>query len=262
MAAGDIYHGTAEFYDHVVPYRERPDVDFYVEEASRSGGPVLEIGCGTGRLLIPTARAGVDITGIDLSREMLDRCRASLAEESGEVQARVSLLEGDMRSFALGRRFALITVPFRAFQHLLTVEDQLACLHTLREHLAPGGRLILDLFNPWLEYLVNTPLGEEVGDEPEFTMPDGRRVLRRSRTTARDAFRQVNDVELVYHVQHPDGSEKEHVHAFPMRYLFRYETEHLLYRSGFDVEELFSDYERSPFGAVEPGDLIFIAGMR
>lgn len=262
MAADDIYHGTAEFYDFVVPYRERPDVPFYVEEARRAGGMVLEVGCGTGRILIPTARAGVNITGLDMSGEMLQTCRASLARESPGTQERANLHQGDMRSFDLGRAFSLITVPFRAFQHLLTVEDQVACLRTLWAHLETGGLLILDLFNPWLEYIVNTPLGVETGDEPEFTMPDGRRVLRRSRVTARDPFRQVNDIELVYHVTHPDGREEAHVHAFPMRYLFRYEAEHLLSRCGYELEELYSDYERNPFGAIEPGELLFLARKR
>jgi len=97
------YGFTAEFYDHVVPYRERQDVAFFVELAREAGGPVLEVGCGTGRVLIPTARAGFEIVGLDLSPSMLAVCRESLAQEPAEVQARVELVEGDMRDFDLGR---------------------------------------------------------------------------------------------------------------------------------------------------------------
>ena len=93
-------------------------------------GPVLELDCGTGRVLIPTAREGIDITGIDLSEHMLDICRTKLAQESDEVQARTRIVRADTRDFDLGTQFKLMTIPFRPFQHLITVEDQLACLNT------------------------------------------------------------------------------------------------------------------------------------
>jgi SAM-dependent methyltransferase len=253
------YGFTAEFYDHVAPYRERTDVAFYVEMAQAAGGPVLEVGCGTGRVLIPTARAGVEITGLDLSPSMLAVCRQSLAQESAETQARARLVEGDMRDFGLAQQFALVTLPFRPFQHLTSVEDQIACLTTIRRHLAPGGRLVLDLFNPSLPYLADPARLDEFGDEPEIVMPDGRRVLRRARITARDYFNQVQDTELIYYVTHPDGSQERLVHSFPMRYLFRFEAEHLLARCGFGVEALYADYDRSPYGSKYPGELIFVA---
>jgi len=155
--------------------------------------------------------------------------------------------------------YKLITLPFRPFQHLLTVDDQLACLACLHRHLAPDGRLVLDLFNPSFTYLASDTVGQEMGEEPEFTMPDGRRVVRRSKIVARDYFTQVNQVELIYYVTHPDVHVERLVHASPMRYRFRYEAEHLLARAGFAVEQLYADYERSPYGAKYPGELIFVA---
>jgi SAM-dependent methyltransferase len=253
------YGFIADLYDHVVPYRTRPDVDFFVAAAQASSGPVLEVGCGTGRVLIPTARAGVDIVGLDLSPHMLRICQQRLQDESAAVQSRVRLHQGDMRNFDLARTFNLVTLPFRPFQHLTTVADQLACLASIHRHLAAGGRLILDLFNPSLSALTRDNVGQEFGDEPEFTTPDGRRVLRRHRIVARDYANQINQVELVYYVTHPDGHAERLVHAFPMRYLFRFEAEHLLARSGFVVEELYADYDKSPYGAKYPGELIFVA---
>ena len=150
----DEYRAIADLYDHVVPYRTRTDIEFYVDAARESGG-VLELGCGTGRVLLPTARAGIAITGLDLSSRMLEVCRDRLA---AEVQSRVELVGGAMTDFDFGRSFRLVTTPFRPFQHLLTVEDQLACLACVRRHLAPGGRLVFDLFNPSLEALVNMRL--------------------------------------------------------------------------------------------------------
>jgi len=258
----DDYASIAELYDHVTLYRDRSDVPFFVEAATNSGGPVLEIGCGTGRVLIPTARAGVDIVGLDFSRQMLDVCRRQLAHEPQEVQSRVQLVHEDMRRFELGRRFNLATIPFRPFQHLLTVDDQLACLTRIHRHLFDGGRLILDLFNPSLEFLVNRPVGEELEDEPEFRTPDGRRVVRRHKTVSQDRFTQVNASELIYYVTHPDGREERLVHAFHIRYLFRFEAEHLLWRAGFAIEHLYAGYDRSEYGTTYPGELVFVAKKR
>lgn len=259
LASGyDEYGATADLYDHVVPYRERDDIGFFVDAAKDAGGPVLEIGCGTGRVLIPCARAGVEMVGLDMSQAMLAVCERRLHGESPDVQRRVRLVQGDMRAFDLARTFALVTIPFRPFQHLLTKEDQLACLEAIRRHLTPEGRLILDLFNPSLDALTS-PAGHETGDEPQFSTPDGRQVMRRLRIAAHDRFNQVQQVELIYYVTHPDGRKERLVHAFPMRYLFRFEVEHLLARAGFTIEQLYGGYDKSPFGARYPGELVFVA---
>jgi len=250
---------AAEFYDYIVPYRERQDVDFFVDLARESGGPVLEVGSGTGRVLIPTARAGLTITGLDVSEAMLGICRRRLAEEAEDVRARVTLVHADMRDFDLGQQFALVTTPFRSFQHVITVEEQLACLAAIRRHLVDGGQFVLDLFNPSLPYLVDESRMGEFGEEPEFTMPDGRRVLRRARILKRDLLQQVQDVEMIYDVTHPDGRKERVTHEFSMRYLFRFEAEHLLARAGFAVEAVYADYDKSPYGSKYPGELIFLA---
>lgn len=255
----DEYANSAEFYDYVVPYATRGDVEFYVDEALAAEGPVLELGCGTGRVLVPIARAGVPITGLDASSAMLDQCRSKLATEPAPVRSRVTLQVGDMRDFHLGGRFALVTIPFRPFQHLLTVEDQLACLACIHRHLRDDGRLILDLFNPSLDYLVNRPIGVEMPEGPPFSMADGRQVVRSFRIVAQDRFAQVNDIELIYDVTHRGGRTERQVHTFRMRYFFRYEAEHLLARAGFAVEQLYSGYDRSSYGSTYPGELIFIA---
>lgn len=256
----DSYAPIAELYDHVTIYRDRPDVPFFVDAARESGGPVLEIGSGTGRVLIPTARAGIDIVGLDASPSMLAICRRDLAREPAAVRARVELVEADMRSFELGRFFTLVTIPFRPFQHLVTVEEQLGCLGCIRRHLTSGGRLILDLFNPSLEALTQ-PVGVESEPESEYMMPDGRRVVRRFKIGSRDRAAQINQVELYYDVTWPDGRTERLTHGFPMRYLFRFEAEHLLARAGFSVQQVYSGYDKKPFGSTYPGELILVAGL-
>src|SRR5215475_6487572 len=257
--SNDEYSLIADFYDYVVPYRARQDIDFFVDAARKSGGAALEVGCGTGRVLIPTARAGIVIVGLDLSSGMMDVCRKRLHEEPEAVRSGVRLVEGDMRNFDAGQKFKLVTIPFRPFQHLRTVEGQLSCLASIHRHLVQGGELVLDLFNPWLEALVQDNVGQEFGDEPEFTSPDGRRVIRRHKFVSRDYANQINHVELIYYLTHPDGRKERLVHAFPMRYLFRFEAEHLLARSGFAVERVYADYDKSPYGSKYPGELIFVA---
>src|SRR5215471_14342450 len=109
MMSNDEYSVIADFYDYVVPYRARQDIDFFVDAARKFGGPVLEVGCGTGRVLLPTARAGIDIVGLDLSSGMLDICRKRLLEEPETIRSRVRLVQGDMRNFEAGLRFNLAT---------------------------------------------------------------------------------------------------------------------------------------------------------
>ena len=227
-------------YDSVPLYQERQDVDFYVAEAKASGGAVLEVGCGTGRILLPTARAGCTITGIDSSAHMLARCRAKLAAEPAAVQSRVTLAQHEMRSFNLDGTFALITAPFRVVQHLITQEDQLQFLAAARGHLAPGGRLVFDVFNPRFDMLVSAD-GVEREDTPEQRLPDGRRLRRSYRIARVRWLDQVNEAELIYYV---DGTR--YVQAFEMRWYLAAELRSLLARAGFRAREIYGDFTRGP----------------
>lgn len=255
----DRYDHVAEFYDEFSLYRDRPDVSFFVEEGVQCGGRVLELGCGTGRVLIPTSRAGVEIVGLDLAESMLSRCREKLAQEPEGVRSRATLVSGDMRDFSLDGTFRLATLPFRPFQHLLTVEDQLRCLGCISRHLENGGWMILDVFNPSLTALTDESRFEEHATGEPFNMPDGRKVERRERIVSRDLAAQTIEVELIYYVTHPDGRRERLVDSFRMRYFFRFEAEHLLVRAGFEVETVYGDYDRSPFGGKDPSELIVSA---
>jgi SAM-dependent methyltransferase len=255
----DDYAIVSELYDSVVPYRDRPDVSLFVDLAKEAGGPVLELGCGTGRILIPTARAGVPITGLDLSPQMLAVCRRKLACEPADVQARATLVEADMRHFDLGTTFRLVTIPFRPFQLLLEVRDQLACLAGIKRHLGDGGRVVIDVFNPSLPALTGEVPGAEESAGPDFVTPDGRRVVHTHRIASRDVHRQILHVELIYTITRPDGGHERAVHELQMRYFFRYEIEHLLVRAGFVIEAVYADYEKNPYGSKYPGELIFVA---
>ncbi len=245
----DIYDSIPDFgalYDAVPVYGTRGDVRFYAEEAAKTKGAVLEIGCGSGRVLLPAARQGSTITGLDPSREMLKRLEAKLADEPANVRTRVTLTEGDARRFDLGRTFALITAPFRVFQHMVSVEDQLAVLASVARHLAPGGRFVFDVFNPNFSVMTLDRTAESE-DTPEFALPDGRRMRRAARIANVRMLDQVNEVELIYYVTPKEGGEaRRYVQPFPMRWFMPNEMRHLLARAGFRVDEAWGDFDRGP----------------
>jgi len=261
MRQGSDYSSDtfAEFYDHLDVYVSRSDVDFFVSEAVAAHGPVLELGCGTGRVLLPCARAGVAIWGLDSSEAMLARCRHKLASEAEEVRSRVVLSQGDMRSFRFDTKFQLVTIPFRPFQHLAAVEEQLSCLESIHRALTEGGRLILDLFNPSLTVLVDESRFDEHSSGEPFTLPDGRVVERTERVTGRDYLGQVVSVDLIFYVTHPDGRRERLVQSIEMRYFFRFEVEHLLALSGFEIEAAYCDYQLTPLDAGPAQELLYVA---
>lgn len=249
---------VAGFYDYHPAHAGRTDVPFYVECAAAAQGPTLELGCGTGRILIPIAEAGCPITGLDLSEHMLARCRAKLAACPADVQERVRLVHGSMVDFDLDEAFALVTVPFRAFSHLVSTAEQIACLQCARRHLQLGGRLILDLFQTLPRRMFDPAYLQESVDFDDVPLPDGRRLRRAHRVVAFHRSQQVNDMEFIYYVTHPGGRVERLVQAFPFRYFFRYEVEHLLARCGFRVVDLFGSHDRSPFTDASP-EMLFVA---
>lgn len=249
-AAGyDAIGGFGLLYDAVPLYRQRPDVGFYMEEAedittSSPRATVLEIGSGTGRVLLPLARAGFEVTGIEHSDEMLARCRERVAAEPPEVRARIRLEHADARTFHIDGRFALAIAPFRVFQHFLTIDDQVNALARIRRHLAPQGGLVFDVFNPDFT-LMTTDRSVETEDTPETKIEDGRLMRRTSRVVAVHAVAQVNDVELTYYLRTGDSTARL-VHSFQMRWYTPAELRHLLARCGFGVEQIYGGWDRAP----------------
>jgi SAM-dependent methyltransferase len=211
-------------------------------------------------VLLPIARNGVPITGIDQSPTMLGRARARLAEEDDTIQAMVRLEQADMRSFDLGDRFALAMIPFRPFQHLLTVADQLSTLRSIHRHLEPGGHLVFDVFNTDLSRIVAGP-SEESEDTSDTALSDGRHFRRTGRVTAIDAVQQISDVEMIYYVSDQRGNTERLVHSFRMRWYTHYEIEHLLERCGYGVKAVYGNFDRSELKDGSP-DMIFVAERR
>src|SRR5260221_4573442 len=225
----------ADYYDESPVVKGRTqDVAFHRDAAREFGDPILELGCGTGRITMALAEAGKRITGLDLSERMLERAVKKRAALRVEARERIHFVQGDMARFDLGEKFRLVIIPFRPFQHLLEVRQQMDCLECVRQHLAPGGRLILDVFQTDAERM-HDPVHMREMQVTENRTTDGRPVRITKRVAAFNAAAQRNDVEMIFSIRHRDGRQERMVFAWPLRYFFRYDVAHLLARSGFKV---------------------------
>lgn len=249
---------VADYYDYVPVVAGRRDVAFYVAAVRSYGDPILELGCGTGRVTLALAQVGYRVTGLDLSERMLARCNEKRAALPTEVRERVHLVQADMTRFDLSEKSRLVIIPFRPFQHLLESQQQIDCLECVRRHLAPGGKLIVDFFQTDPRRMHDPAFCQESEAAQEFVLPDGRRVKMRDRVVAFHRAEQRNDIEMIYYVTHPGGREERLVFAFTLRYFFRYEVEHLLARCGFRVAALYGDFDRSLLADASP-EMIFVA---
>lgn len=251
MSTDQSYEDTARYYDGAYGDSSlaRGDEAFYEKLAMETGGPVLELGCGTGRALLPIAARGIDCSGIDLSPAMLEQFRQKRKAST------VLLSCASMDTFDLGeRRFKLIFSAFRAFQHLDTVEQQLACLSRVRAHLERGGAFAFDVFNPRLERMA-------VDVEPESfdtSFTHERHEVKRYVSVTRDRVKQLIYVTFRYVEESASGAAKETTVNFTMRWFWRYELEHLLFRAGFTAVTIYGDFDRGPVGP-DSSDLIVVA---
>jgi SAM-dependent methyltransferase len=255
-----LYDGfIADYYDSSpILVNRTQDIAFYVAAASKYGDPVLELGCGTGRVTMAIAKAGYRVVGLDISEKMLERAAEKRSTLLREARERLQLVQGDMTRFALKERFRTIVIPFRPFQHLLEVEQQMNCLRCVREHLLPNGRLILDFFQTDAERM-HDPMFLKESSLVEYDLPGGRRVALSERVAAFRRGQQRNDVEMIFRVRHADGRQERLVMAWTLRYFFRYEVEHLLARCGFEVAAVYGNFDRSALADTSP-EMIFVAG--
>ncbi len=223
------------------------DLPLYRGFAGRADGPVLELGCGSGRALLPLAADGHAVTGVDISSRMLSLARA--AAESAGLSGRVALVRDDIRSLGRlgGARFALAFSAINSFLHLETGADQRAALAAVSRHLTPGGLLILDLFPPHPDILAG--YDGRLVHAATFRDPDtGERIDKFSVSTL-DAAEQRIDTTFFYDRLRASGTVERVAAPFALRYIGRFELELLLERADFTGLQLYGSYELAPFGA-------------
>jgi SAM-dependent methyltransferase len=237
----DIY---ARFYD---PDLGDLDVDIrmYEQFAARCGSPILELGCGTGRVLLPLARQGYRITGIDASAEMLEQARAKIAaKEWGE---RVTLVQQEMGNLELEGRFNMAFLALNSFAHLHSTDEQLAALAQIRLHLKPSGLLILDMFNPDMARLLDAH--GQVALAKIMSEPGTDQRIMRFYSEEVDLEQQLIHTTYIIDELDAEGHVQRTLFPFSLRYVFRYELELLLRHSGFEVEAVYGSYDLDPFCA-------------
>ncbi|HJT38009.1 MAG TPA: class I SAM-dependent methyltransferase [Actinomycetota bacterium] len=236
----DPYSILVDFYDHWAE-QQSDDIPFYVKQATSVRGPVVELGVGTGRVAIPIARAGQEVIGVDISGAMLTEAARRAAAHG--LAGKITFVEEDMRTFVAEQPVELVIVPFRTFLHLLTVDDQLAALASIRRSLVAGGRLVLNMFvpDPHIQVAQNgrkTSHGEFIDERgrrsemwglPEYDVTSQLLHLRVG-LDVYDGDRLVDTIET----------------AFDLRAIHRHEFEHLLARAGFQVEALYGGFDERP----------------
>jgi SAM-dependent methyltransferase len=252
QALRSYYRVAAPFHDADVEAQRRADVPFYVDIARRAGGPVFEVGCGTGRVGLEILRAGVNYLGIDLVSPMVTLFRAKLEGEPEDLRKRARVKEGDLRSVQLDRRFACAIAPLEVLQHLLTEEDRRRALNRIKAHLVPGGLFVFDLTTPTYAQLASAADGDSGKPQVELEREGtGKPKLRRTVLVKADPASQSLRLHREWVEVGPRGGTKPLAQAdLPLRWLHRFEIELLLRQSGFEVLEHYGGFDRKPFDGV------------
>lgn len=235
-----IYDVYAPWYDQ---QNEMDDLDFYLQAIEEFGGPVLEPGCGTGRLLIPIAREGFEIYGIDTSGEMRQIAQQKVTRESLTVQENIHISYGDMREYQFPQRFKTIFFACNTFQHLLTNAEQDQALQCAHRHLDEEGRLLIQATQ--VKFF-------EV--EPDVIYYRGREKHLKQEIDVSYSYnyeldKQIQHLHLLMDIIEDDLSLKRQKVTVSLRYFFPPELERMLSANGFELEELYGDFYRNPLTA-------------
>jgi 2-polyprenyl-3-methyl-5-hydroxy-6-metoxy-1,4-benzoquinol methylase len=217
---------------------DRPVIEQWVRSL---GGPLLDVACGTGRMAIPLAAQGYQVTGVDLVPEMIARARQKAAAQGVSVEWVVA----DARAFQLQRQFSFIYMVENAFQFFLTRVDQEALLARVREHMHPDGRFLLETRNP-------SPRNLYEARRPglqQFTTPDGGQLVITDEQPVYDPITQIQHCASQYQWLHPGGQRMEKTLRVALRYVFPQELEALLFYNGLRIDACYGSWQQEPLTA-------------
>jgi SAM-dependent methyltransferase len=254
-----MYQHIARYYD-LLHDELVEDVEFLSKLAEEAGDPVLEVGCGTGRVLLPLARSGHRVVGVDVSEEMLQIARTKLANEEADVQNRARLEYGDFNEVSLDRRFRLAIIAYNTLMHMGPVALAF-CLGNIRQHLAQGAALFIDVDNPVEVHdpgqdgllLLDRTIIDEARDE----------VITLSVSSLGDGESQTRDtVWIVDASPVQGGSVRRTVARSTLHYYFAHQLDQILETAGFALVGQYGDYDQRPYRADESRRLLLLAAAR
>jgi SAM-dependent methyltransferase len=254
MKTVNTYKTTAKYYDSDNKDLLKDDIDFYIDYASKLDGNILELGCGTGRITIPMARAGHEIWGLDVSGPMLDVFREKAKKENKTINENLQILNDDMRNFELDEKFKLIFIPFRTFQNLITEEGQKNCLKCCYDHLTDDGLFIVNVFKPWGGSIDESWVQPEKTDYE--TIENDIKIKRTHIRERVDLKNQVIYPKLIYYVTNKDGKTDKYYEHLAMKYYYVDQLKELLQKNGFTVINEFGYYDKCSIE--EGGEIIFV----
>jgi SAM-dependent methyltransferase len=258
MGEIDPYQVSAKYYDDAyATVATLIDQPFYLDLAKTIGGPVLEMGCGTGRVLLPIARAGIEIHGLDNSAAMLQVLRDRFSREPAEVQSHIVIHEGDMRSFRGPQTYPLVTIPFRPMQHMYTLQDQLAALKTAAFHLKEDGRLAFDVFFPKFEGSMAKTGAEQLELEWEVASHPGQMIRRYLRTESLDRVNQNFTATFLYRTCDGEAVIQEETAPLKMSYYSYPQLRALFLLAGLEVVEEYGSFDKRPLDN-QATDMVFV----
>ena len=249
--SSEAHYQDGQYYDQAYR-RRRHDVRFYTDLAVESGGPVLELGVGTGRVALAIAKAGIELVGVEPMKPMLDRARERLERLPRATKDRVELREGKLERLRLRRKFPLVIAPFNVWMHLYTREEIERGFATVRHHLERGGQFAFDVLLPDPASLARDPSKRYRGGQ----VPHPRDAVRYrySEYFSYDPVAQIETVLMDF--EHPDSDRLSFCTPLSQRQFFPAELEALLHYNGFTVESHTGDFDGKPITAATESQVI------
>ncbi|MDR7856777.1 class I SAM-dependent methyltransferase [Tissierella sp.] len=253
MQIGNIFENAAWLYDYDNRDNLIDDIPFYNEYALKTGGQVLELGCGTGRVALRLAESGFKVTGLDLSDSMLEIFNKKLKTSS--YRDNITLVKGNMAKFDLREKFELIIAPFRAFQALTEEEDILNSLNCIKEHLSDKGLFILNVFRPNKELDEDWCYDEKIQWEA-FDAKKGYNIVKKHWGDKIDTVNQIIYPHFAFEITDNAGDARRVEEHLKLKYYYYNQIVRYIEDAGLSIVEEYGWYDKS---SIENGrELIFV----
>jgi len=233
----EYYYINGQHYDNMIRSRNAfESVSFYIKQAKKYGGPILELACGTGRIAIPIAKEGISIVGLDFSVKMLEQAKRNSKENNVEIE----WIQADMTNFNLSRKFSVIIIPAAALNWVLENKSIEKCLTCIKDHLNQDGRFIFNVFNPNLEILQRDP--SKKYDIDKYPDPDGKGTVVVTTSNYYNKATQISHITTYYSVRND-----EIVKNLNLRMFFPQELDALLDYNGFKIDQKYGSFTEKTF---------------